>query len=595
MTSAQDAAVLWNLGRRLSSVFRGADKSRFSPKPDALAAFGRTLDKLGVRIALAELSKLEPQARAKEIAKIRDGAGPIVSLGWSAQLLSEYASLEPNERGPMAEAARGEALRFTRESAELDPKTKRAVAELRGWCEAIAGGWAEDPYNLSELALLVDELYPGGEQADSDADTPVTFRTATVDHVVMMIVMHHIVSTISALRCGPSSMFHGGVKDGRHAFNDQSESHFIVGWNEYGVVGFAFHKYACEEELELEPAERKPMRWVPDVPPALLPLATELSNQAGRFFTAGMWISRDGKRNQDGAGGEDGSNHFQALSSAPREALFKRPGHWAALRSITTDQAELARSLAKRAVAGGGELSREESEVLVERSPEHGEGALFSLTDKSVHNAIKELAKVGLVWRGAEDAIERENVAVRAAIERAIAAAMSPDERALFDAARANDVAAVKELVGRGVSMERGAVQDQFGELPIMPGMTPLYVAIRARAVEAALALIEVGADVSKEVHMLSPLICAAQARSVEIARALLARGASTAGTRHRSPLDTAVGNDDLPMVELLLAAKDGLGAPGYAERLLSHLREEGKDAMAALFERAIRERGGAQ
>lgn len=596
MSTSMDSAVLWNLGRRLGAVLGAASGERFRPKPRALAGLEPALDALGVKVSLEDLARANREDRATAIDAIRKGAGRLASLGWSAQWLRDYASLEENERPPLSEKAREVASRFILESAELEGRERRDVAEIRGWCDAIAAGYARPPYDLSELARLVDEVYAkegdGAASADADEDSPVTFRSATADHVVMMAVLHHIVSTISGLRYGGASVFRGGVKQGIHAYDDESESHFIVGWNDAGVVGFAFHKYACEEERELEPDARDPMRWLRGLPPELEPLGNELSNQAGRFFTAGMWISRAGERHQDGVGGEDGSSHFKALTSAPREALFKKPGYWAQLRSITTDQAELARTLAKRSVGGGGEIEIEESEILLERPARHGDGHLFTLTEKALQRAVGELAKVGLSWGSAAQAAEPELAAARAVVERAIAEAMSPDERALFDAAKSNDPAMVKELVGRGVSTERGAVQNQFGALPIAPGMTPLFVAIRAGATEAALALIEAGAALEKAVGPLNPFTCAVQGRNIEVARRLLERGASAQGSPAMPPpVLLAALHGDLPMVELLLAAKAGLGNPAhYTVHVMERLRAQGYGAIVKVIERALQE-----
>lgn len=375
-------------------------------------------------------------------------------------------------------------------------------------------------------------------------------------------------------------MLRGDLKAGAHAYSDQSESSFAVAWNEHGVLGLAFHKYAEGEQAE---------RWLGVVPPALRPLIPKLPHN--QPWSCGFWITPDARHRDEYGGGDDGSAYLDALTSAARAALFEREQGWAAAHGLSEEQGEVALELAERAMSGGGAIAESETESLIASPADEPLPSYAVLTEEGLRRAQAAFAQVGLTWALPIAALERERAALRGKVEAAIAAAMSPDERALFDAARSNDGGTVSALLEKGVNADVASVPDQFEGLPVVPGMRPLHVAIRANATQAALALLEGGASPEQEIGGITPLVCAVQAQNVEVARALLARGARAVAQPRFGLLSRAAGQNDVEMVRVLLEAGAELPAPERAAGILAQLRQRGAAEVADLIEAALEKR----
>jgi ankyrin repeat protein len=138
-----------------------------------------------------------------------------------------------------------------------------------------------------------------------------------------------------------------------------------------------------------------------------------------------------------------------------------------------------------------------------------------------------------------------------------VAAALDPDDRALFDAARANDAAAVKALLAKGaVHVDARTVRGQWEHTPA--GDTPLVQACKKGAGDAALALLDGGAD-PKAVNQFeqSALLWAARSKLGAVVSRCLARGADVnlADSAGETPLLYAAQNGDEAMVDELLRA----------------------------------------
>jgi hypothetical protein len=442
-----------------------------------------------------------------------------------------------------------------------------------------------------ELCELIDEPFKDAGEAepvDADADEPSTLKTATPAHVIEMIVMHHIVCSLYALLGEPMSEFRGSVREGEHMYDDCSESRFLVGWNEHGVVGFAFHKYLGSEESDTPPEQRDPMRHVPGIPEELRALATRLSNRADRWWTAGFYLTKGARRIEPGISA-DGSEHFKILVGPARAALFQRPGRWAALRSITPDQGELARTLAKRAMAGGGRFTDEEIAIALGTGPEMDQPAQPWLKEKNVARAAAEFAKLGLTLAVPADVLERARAARRAIIEARIAEALTPDERALLEAAHANDANTVRQLLARGVSPNVGYVADMFEDFPAFEGMPALMVALRSHAHDAALALIDGGADVSWQLRggRLTAFTSAVSAGDVDIARRLV-EGLTNKSEEIAAALWSAALRGERAMVDFLLESGAARVPHPRAALRFQQLRDRGQAEIADLLERVI-------
>ncbi|NUP13194.1 MAG: ankyrin repeat domain-containing protein [Polyangiaceae bacterium] len=588
---------LWRLGLHFASLARG---SRTKLKPAAIEPVRDVLEPLGVRLNVGKLATEEGRDATRTtisaaVARVHGSdAAPIFSLAWAAADVRPWTEVEPgivpDQIPPIGRDTSAAAQRFLTESAGLEEPVRSELAELRGWCEAVVSGWARS-CELAEFGQLVAEVFKredAAEAADPDADTPSSLQTATPGHVVEMIVLHHLVCSIAALRLGPSSMFRGDIYEGVHAHDDQSESHFIVGWNRHGIVGFGFHKYAAHEEIDTPEAERNPMRHLPGLPSALLPLAEQLSNQRGRWFTAGFYLTDTARRIEPGYS-DDGSAAFKAFVGPPREALFKPPASWAMLRSLLREQAELARLLAKRAMAGGGIIINEESDVLLDPSWNAEGRVSFPLREDNLERVVAELAKVGLSWTVPGDVLATDRAAMKGAIEASIAEAMSADERALLDAACANDVGTIRQLLAKGVNINVRSVHGQFDGIGAAPCMPPLVIALCARAKEAAIALIEAGAELRFPPGR-PALVAALQANDIDLVRLLLERSRVRAVAAFQV-FWKAAAVADRAIVELLLDAGGLSKPPPQMDQMIAQLRQRGRGEIADLIEAHLAKR----
>jgi hypothetical protein len=376
-------------------------------------------------------------------------------------------------------------------------------------------------------------------------------------------------------------MFRGDLRAGIHAFDDISESNFAVAWDEHGIVGLAFHKYAEGTDAT---------RWLGKLPTALEPLAAKVPH--GHGWTCGFWITRDQRHRAESGGTDDGSAYIDAFTSAARATLLTSKHNWAASHSLTEDQADVALALAERAMAGGGPIAEEETEILITRSSDEPVSSFGALKEDQLRRVQAAFAQIGLSWALPTAALEHERAAIRQRAEEAIEKAMSPDERALFQAARNNDANAVKELVAKGINTEIASVMDQFEGISFVPGMPPLHIAIRSKATEAALALLEGGANVEHDARGLTPMICAVQANDLAVARACLARGAKPKSNPRMPLVAIAAGQNHTDMLRLLIDAGADLPPPQQAVQMLAHLRKQGHSESAALIEAALAARG---
>lgn len=395
---------LFRLGIQFAKYVRGDGGSR--PQPAALVSTKHVLDALGVRVSPESVASDagREQIRAQihdAIARTHErGAAPLFSLGWCAAEVRVWAdAYDPNQPfslAPPDENVVRSARRFLDEVEAIRLPARIELAEIEGWCQAVAAGRVHSLVTLDFGAYVDDAFLDGTPRAPpkSAIDEPSTFQTATPAHIVEMVALHHIVCSIAGMRMSSTSLFYGDLGEGMYAYDDEQESHFVMGWNEHGVVGFAFHKYAAGEESDVPEDERNPMRHVPGLPRELADLARELSNQERRWFTSGFYLTQSARWIEPDHE-YDGSEHFHVFAGTPRDALFGK-GDWAQNRSIRPDQAELARKLAKRAMRGGGDVTDEELDLLLEPSSEIEGHPLSTLTLEGIERTMNEFAKLGL-------------------------------------------------------------------------------------------------------------------------------------------------------------------------------------------------------
>ncbi len=597
--SNQALRDLWLLGRRFAAFTVGSGNTRVKPKSQLLQPPAPTLESLGVTVDAASLGSAKPAARRAQLeasrAQIAEAAArhhgpaarPVFALGEAAMGLDSYANEEtPTQRPDLLEGAKGPAASFLAAYQSSEEPVRSELEELAGWCEAITSGRAGLFWDVHELAQLLEEPFREGaapEAPEPEADPAYDFRTAPLDHVRKMIVLHQVLCIITSIRYagGSSSMFRGDLQAGIHAYDDISESNFAVAWDEQGIVGLAFHKYAEGTDGA---------HWLGKLPAALEPLAAKLPR--GHGWTCGFWITHDRRHRAEYSGEHDGSDYIDAFTSSARATLLTSKDNWAASRSLTEDQADVALALADRAMSGGGAITEEETDILVTRSAGEPESSFGALNEEQLRRVQAAFAQIGLAWTLPTAALERERAVIRQRVEEAIRQAMSPDERALFQAARHNDAGAVKALLSRGINTEVASVVDQFEGIPFVPGMPPLHIAIRSKATEAALTLLEGGANVEHDVHGLTPLVCAVQANDLAVARACLAHGAKPKSSPRMHLVAIAAGQNHTDMVRLLVDSGADLPPPQHAAQMLAHLRKQGHVESAELIEAALAARG---
>jgi ankyrin repeat protein len=177
--------------------------------------------------------------------------------------------------------------------------------------------------------------------------------------------------------------------------------------------------------------------------------------------------------------------------------------------------------------------------------------------DLAAAGAVKRnLAAIGVAWSVPRGRILELHKAKHDADAARIADALTPDERALFEAARANAARQVGVLLARGVGVDVRTVEGQWKHTPA--GDTPLIQACKQGAREAALALVAGGADPNARNRFeQTGLLWAARAGFRDVVAACLAAGGdpNLADTSEEAPLLWAAQAGDVEMVERLIAA----------------------------------------
>lgn len=372
--------ALFRLGVETAScalrLGKGAAQRRLSP-------FESLLESLGLKaaeLASGQGDTLRARVGAAAVRAFGEEAKPWFELGWfAAEILPAalkakpwWEGASPAEPTPTALEA---AWRFLDQCRAVAPNDLAPLEEIRGFCEAIAGGWAFETCDLTEYPKLVAEAFAlGAEQRAAPSAKrarPRSFETAKLQELLEMVALRYLLGAIASLRKsgGTSALFDGALDGtGHYADSDESESWFIVGWSPAGLVGLAFHKYAGALEVRRSLAKRDPMRLLTNLPEELEPVADTIIDYQDRLFTAGCWVQGSNARGRGHLSrsehDHDGGEHFRAFAASPEEVLFKKPG-WARYFGVSKEQAEVARTLAARAVREGGSVRRAEVTTLL--------------------------------------------------------------------------------------------------------------------------------------------------------------------------------------------------------------------------------------
>lgn len=213
----------------------------------------------------------------------------------------------------------------------------------------------------------------------------------------------------------------------------------------------------------------------------------------------------------------------------------------------------------------------------MERNP------IFALKEENVRRFAAEIGKLGLRWIVGDEVFAKRRAAMKATRDAAIAAAMSPDEAALFEAAHSNDAMAVRALLDKGVRHDVRTIMHHFEGLGARSGATPLFIAIGARAKDAVAALLEAGADAERK-FMMTPLATAVHVDDLEIVRLILDH-VSDRTAASAAVMGHAAGKCNRPIIELLIES-GGLSVPfRHKDTVFQRLRAQGRADIVDLIE----------
>lgn len=311
----------------------------------------------------------------------------------------------------------------------------------------------------------------------------------TRPRVIEMTRLHHALFTLSALYFGdPGGTWHGTSKVGWYSYS--CIHRFDFAWNARGLVGLVFDHESDRSQWNVDEDKRTPFRWLRGVTGPAKKLAAETAVGFENNVTAAMWTAGTRLTLSDPVRSPRAANGIGLVAGfglSPAEAVFGNTlrQNWLELSSLRETHARIAIRLAG---ARSTEVTAAEEEQLLELP----DGCkTISLSD--AQQVKKGLASLGVAWRVPRKKILALHAAQRAADEARIEKALTADERALFEAARANNRRKIIALLAAGVNVDARTVDGQWAYTPA--GDTPLIQACKAKSRSAALALIGGGAD----------------------------------------------------------------------------------------------------
>ncbi|HTJ82521.1 MAG TPA: ankyrin repeat domain-containing protein, partial [Polyangiaceae bacterium] len=307
-------------------------------------------------------------------------------------------------------------------------------------------------------------------------------------------------------------MAEGDDNAGWYSVSDGCGNHVVLHWDESGVVGLGFDHDSGESEWPaVARDQRDPGKYLSKLPAVLTPLGQRATDWGERLATEGFWLTADEARAHG--------------SSCSTEQVTRLVGDVVAARVPQSaeppdDSQPMAYTLAKRMAETATYVMRPEDEAVL-----FGAVKDVVLDPTRVADAVKVLAALGIEW---PDAVSHARVHA-AAQQRAKDARTSAPNRALFRAADAGDLDAVKEALAAGADLDCPMPKD---ELPATPdSATPLVLALRKGHVAVANHLLGAGASVTASTvgrgGSTDPLRLAAERGNVEMTRRLLELGAS--------------------------------------------------------------------
>jgi hypothetical protein len=371
--------------------------------------------------------------------------------------------------------------------------------------------------------------------------------------VIEMTRLHHALFTLSTLYFGEAGgTWHGTSKLGWYAYGNGCGDRFDFAWNPRGFVGLVFDHESERSQYNIDEDERTPFRWLRGItgPAKALAVATAVGFENN--VTAGMWTTGTKLTLSDPVTSPRAIHGMELVAGfglSPAEAVFGKTlrQNWLELSSLGETHARIAIRLAG---ARSTEVTAAEQDQLLEL-PDGCQ--TISLSDAQ---QVKEgLASLGVRWSVPRKRILALHAAKRAADKARIESALSADERALFEAARANNRRKIGALLAAGVNVEVRTVDGQWAYTPA--GDTPLIQACKAKSRSAALALISSGADPNAHNKFKQTgLLWAVRQGMRDVVKACLDAGGNPdlADWHDEAPLLWAAQAGDTAMVERLIA-----------------------------------------
>jgi hypothetical protein len=354
----------------------------------------------------------------------------------------------------------------------------------------------------------------------------------TVEHVVRQARLHHVLFSLGGIYFGQyNGTWSGTLQRGWYAWSDGQGNQASLAWKSGQLIGVAFDHESDRSEWQLDEDEREPLKWLKGLPPSLRAWAAKHAADFENLATAGFWSAKGAVKFSDPM--THGLDLFAGFELEPSAALTQ----WLPQSSLTEAHAQLALRLAGKP----GPINAADQKVLLALPP-----GVKTIDVANAKQAKADLKAAGIEWKIPLAAIRALANAERRQLEAKIDAAMNPFTRALFEAARSDDAAAVKKLLAGGAELDAATVAGQFPYTP--RGDSPLIQACKAKSARVAVALLNAGADVRAEnEYRQDALTWAARSRLVEVAKRLIARGADPAHA------------DDKGETALLWAAQEGL------------------------------------
>jgi hypothetical protein len=367
----------------------------------------------------------------------------------------------------------------------------------------------------------------------------------TRDGVVRMARLHHFLSAISGLYY-PNVTPGGALGKGEYFYDNGSGDRFVIGWTKDAFVALAFAHESDRSEFDEDEDDRRPLVHLKKLPPRLVPFAKKLAAGVENLATAGMWGIGEKATLSDRVTSKTpwahGLEMLAGFGCTPEETL----DGWLELMSLAPAHGALALRLAD----GTKRIGAADERVLFTLPNE-----VETITLEAARTTQGSFAQGGVAWRVPRARLEAMAKERACAQQERVANAVAPDDRALFEAARANRTDEIAALVARGANVDARTVQGQWAHTPA--GDTPLIQACKKGGREAALALLRAGANPSLVNSFgQSGLLWAARERMGDVVEACLAAGAdpNLADTHGETPILHAAQGGDLAMVERLLA-----------------------------------------